>query len=118
MLAGVAASVSVLFPWGSLLRAMAGGDSQALRNLAALCAPGATVELVTAIDAEADAGELKRLGISRFSPERMASAWRDAGFRGVDLATLPPDHAYQTTWWRKIRQRESRTAVRLGATAP
>lgn len=113
--AGRADSLSILFPWGTLLQAVARADGEALAKLTALCRPGATIEVVTAIEAAADATELARLGLTGFEPEAMLAAWRCAGFRAT-LEALPPDHAYQTTWWRKIRQRPGRVAVRLRAT--
>jgi len=107
----------VLFPWGSLLKAVAGGEPASLCNLQALCKPGADVEVVTAIDAVADAGELARLGMHGFDIEQMREAWQAAGFCDVETAALPADHSYQTTWWRRIRQRQGRTAIRLSARA-
>jgi 16S rRNA (adenine(1408)-N(1))-methyltransferase len=115
--AGTASSLTVLFPWGSLLQAVASGDEGGLRKLAACCRPGATIEVVTAIDAAADAGELARLGLSGFEPDAMLAAWGCAGFDAA-LEVLPSAHPYQTTWWRKIRRRPARVASRLRAVAP
>ena len=112
--AGRADSVSVLFPWGSLLRAVLAPEHAALDALRGLCRPGGTIEVVTAIDPEADCGELVRLGVEQFSFEGTLGAWCAAGF-DVTFEALPADHAYQTTWWRKIRQREARQAVRITA---
>ena len=116
-IAGSAESVSVLFPWGSLLKAVAGGDANSLCNLRALCKPGASAEVVTAIDAVADAGELARLGMQTFEVERMRAAWTSGGFDDIEILPLPAGHQYQTTWWRRIRQREGRVAIRLTARA-
>lgn len=43
-LEGLADRLSVLLPWGSLLRAAAGGEPEGLRRLRGLCAPGAELE--------------------------------------------------------------------------
>ena len=112
--AGRAEALTILFPWGSLLQAVARADAEALAKLSALCRPGATIEVVTAIEAAADASELARLELTGFQPEAMLAAWHCAGFE-TTLETLPPDHPYQTTWSRKIRQRPGRVAVRLRA---
>ena len=48
----------------------------------------------------------------------MAERWCAAGFENVAIEALAPDHTYQTTWWRKIRQRETRSATRLTSTVP
>ncbi|MGE0602053.1 MAG: hypothetical protein AB7J35_21840 [Dehalococcoidia bacterium] len=91
---------------------MAAPAHEDLERFAALCAENATIEIVTAIDAEADSAELARLGLAEFSVERMANRWSGA-FDIVALEPLGSGHEYQTTWWRKIRQRETRQAVRL-----
>ncbi len=116
--AGLANSLTVLFPWGSLLRAVACAEPDRLRALFETCAPGAAIEVVTALDPAADAGELSRLGIEAFSPERMADGWRAAGFADVCVAALTADHPYQTTWWKKIRQRQGRAPLLLRAKRP
>ena len=113
--AGSGSGVSILFPWGSLLRAVAQPGASELERLRQLLTPGAAVEVVTAIDSGADEAELARLGLAGFTPEAMARAWRELGWK-ASLTPLPDDHAYQTTWWRRIRQRTSRTAWRLSAT--
>jgi hypothetical protein len=107
-----------LFPWGSLLRAVVAPERDQLARISRLCAPGARIEVVTAIEPAADAGELRRLGLEGLSLEAIAQGWCGAGFRDVALAALDNDHPYQTTWWRKIRQRNGRTAVLLSARAP
>ncbi len=107
-----------MFPWGSLLRAVVAPERDQLARISRLCAPGARIEVVTAIEPAADAGELRRLGLEGLSLEATAQGWCDAGFRDVALAALDNDHPYQTTWWRKIRQRNGRTAVLLSAPAP
>lgn len=112
---GRVTSATILFPWGSLLRAALSGEG--LDGLRDACRPGALIELVTAIEAEADAGELERLGVEALSPAVVARNWQRAGFQEIAVEQLPPDHAYQTTWWRRIRHREGRQAWRLSARA-
>jgi len=105
--------LTVLFPWGSLLRAMAEPTEQDRLRMARLCARSAKVEIVAAIDLAADCGELTRLGLADFSMKRMAERWASPQFEVAGLERLDANHPYQTTWWRKIRQRESREAWRL-----
>ncbi len=107
-----ATSVSILFPWGSLLRAVVDADPALVAGLRGIAARGAKLEIVTAIEPATDASELRRLDLTGFSAERMAAAWRDHGFRAA-LRPLRPDHAYQTTWWRRIRRRPGREPVLL-----
>lgn len=116
-LSGVAARVTVLFPWGSLLQAAAIADDTFLDAIRGIAAPGAQLELVTAIDAATDAGELRRLGLAGLEPERIAEAWRSRGL-AVEQTQLAASHPYQTTWWRRIRHRPGRVATLTRVTLP
>lgn len=109
-LLGVASSVSVLFPWGTLLQAAATSDPVFVAALRAVSQPGATVEVVTAIDPATDASELRRLGLDGLNPGEIATAWRRHGFEAASIE-LPDDHPYQTSWWRRIRNRPGRAAT-------
>ncbi len=116
-LSGVAARVTVLFPWGSLLQAAAIADDTFVDAIRGIAAPGAQLELVTAIDAVTDAGELRRLGLDGVEPEGIAEAWRSRGL-AVEQAQLAASHPYQTTWWRRIRHRPGRVATLTRVTLP
>lgn len=116
-LSGMAARVTVLFPWGSLLQAAATADDTFLDAIRGIAAPGAQLELLTAIDAVTDAGELRRLGLDGLEPERIAEAWRSRGL-AVEQAQLAASHPYQTTWWRRIRHRPGRVATLTRVTLP
>ncbi len=107
---GVASSVSVLFPWGTLLQAAATSDPAFVAALRAVSQPGATVDLVTAIEPATDASELRRLGLDGLNAGEIAMAWRRHGFEAASIA-LPDDHPYQTSWWRRIRNRPGRAAT-------
>jgi 16S rRNA (adenine(1408)-N(1))-methyltransferase len=54
-LEGLAGSLSVLLPWGSLLAAVAGAAPPGLAALRALCKPGAAVRMLFGYGPEADA---------------------------------------------------------------
>lgn len=109
-LRSVASTASVLFPWGSLLHAAATADPAFVAALLAVSQPGATSELVTAIEPATDAAELRRLGIDGLNAGDIATAWRRHGFEAASIA-LPADHPYQTSWWRRIRNRPGRLAT-------
>ncbi len=113
-LAGLATSVSVLFPWGSLLRAAARPDEGFGERLAALCQPGATVEIVYSFDAR-DAAEIERLGLSGIGPADVVAAWEGSGFAAGSVETLCAGEikAYPTTWARKLSTGSERTATRI-----
>jgi hypothetical protein len=111
--AGMVNSLSVLFPWGSLFRAVLSAEQPFVHAVRCLLKSDACFTVVTAVDGAADAGELRRLGLEHCDVARTAERWRRAGFISTSLEALPPEHEYQTTWWRKIRQREGRIATRL-----
>src|SRR5262249_2635032 len=71
---GVADEVHVHFPWGSLLRAVATGDQVVLQNLRRICAPGAWLEVIIALDPERDAAEIARLSLEPLTTEFLETA--------------------------------------------
>lgn len=112
-----ASRITVLFPWGSLLQAVATANPELVERLRAVAAPDARIEIVTAIEPATDRSELRRLGLDRFTPAAMATAWREHGL-AVEQTPLGPDHPYQTTWWRRIRRTPGRTATLTRVTLP
>jgi 16S rRNA (adenine(1408)-N(1))-methyltransferase len=112
--AGRASSVSVLFPWGGLLRAAVQPEEGLGARLSALCQPGAALEVVYSLD-ERDASEHARLGIARSEAAEVAAAYRMCGFRVREMVSLDAGaiRAYPTTWARKLATGSSRTATRI-----
>jgi len=106
---GVADEIHVHFPWGSLLRAVAIGDEVALGNLRRICAPGAWLEVVIALDPERDRAEIERLGLSPLSLEFLETTliprYQAAGFEVVEYGSLPPSEWPQlhTSWAQRLR---------------
>lgn len=111
---GRATSVSVLFPWGSLLRAAALPEPAFVARLGALCAPGAAVEVVYSFDVR-DAGELDRLGLGQSNPDTVAEGYAGGGFvvRSVEELDAGRIREYPTTWARKLSAGSERVGVRL-----
>lgn len=106
-LEGLATSLTVLLPWGSLLRAVTAPEPAALARLRALCRGGAAIQVVVGFDAGRDRRALAESGIPPLTLEhvmgRLAEGHRAAGFevRGRaaeadEVARLP------TTWARKL----------------
>jgi 16S rRNA (adenine(1408)-N(1))-methyltransferase len=120
---GVADEVHAHFPWGSLLRALALGDEVALRNLRRVCAPGAWLEVVIALDPERDRAEIERLGLSPLSLEFLETTltprYRAAGFDVVEYGSLPPSEwpQLQTSWAKRLRGATARQLIFLIARA-
>ncbi len=105
---GVADEIHIHFPWGSLLRAVANGDSEALAGLRRISAPEALVEIVIGIDAVRDRGELERLGVPAMTPEYVDAELRGkyaaAGLKMIDHRQLGADEwpHLETTWAKKL----------------
>lgn len=106
-LCGAAAAVTVLFPWGSLLRGCVGGDARVAAGVAGLVAPGGTLELLLAPSV--------RDGLDGvpLEPDAVANAVRRAyeGFGlGMELARSASD--------AEVRDSGSTWARRLGSQRP
>jgi 16S rRNA (adenine(1408)-N(1))-methyltransferase len=121
---GVADEVHVHFPWGSLLRAVAVGEEAALASIRRICAPGALLEVVIALDAERDRSEIGRLGLSPLTSRHLESVlvpqYRAAGFEVTEAATLPYSAWLRltTSWAERLRGRAGRSITYLIARAP
>jgi len=87
-IAGLAHTLTVLFPWGSLLRAVAHAEREALQRLRALCKPGAEVFFVFGPSSDARALE---------------SRYREAGL-ALSGRMMPLDEAraLPTAWAKKL----------------
>ena len=120
---GVADEVHVHFPWGSLLRAVATGEIEVLRNVRRICSTGALLEVVTGIDPERDQSEIERLGLTPLSLELidtvLAQKYAAAGFliteRGILAASEWPE--FETSWAKRLKGNERRPITYLVATA-
>jgi hypothetical protein len=106
--------LTVLLPWGSLLRAVARPEPEAIVRLAAVCRDGAEVRIVFGYshdaDPAADALDLPPLG-GATALDDLKCAYREAGFAVSprylsidDVALLP------TTWAKKLAYSGKRRA--------
>ncbi len=87
-LAGLADRLTVLFPWGSLLAAVSGGDPTGLAALRGLCRPGAEVRFLFELTSDPD-----QLGCFH------AAAGLDLVGRAVSVEQA---RALPTTWAKKL----------------
>ena len=93
----LATRVTILFPWGALLRAVWTPDLAALRGLRRICRRNARIDVVVAYsprDASAFAG------IEPEPSSRLLDGWRAAGFAPRACDVDPAD--WETTWSRKL----------------
>ena len=113
-LSGLAGEIYVLFPWGSLLRAVACGDVVVLKGLRRICTPGALLQILVGLDVEKDRSEIRRLRLPELSREYVETTllprYREAGFDLLrkdsspltDLAQIP------STWAKRLRHSAGR----------
>jgi 16S rRNA (adenine(1408)-N(1))-methyltransferase len=116
---GVADEVHVHFPWGSLLRAVAAGDTAVLVNLRRICAPGALLEIVVGLDTERDQTEIERLGLTplsiEFIDQQLAPRYRSAGFETIERGIIPATEwpEFNTSWAKRLHGNEGRAITYL-----
>ena len=112
-LAGRASLVTVNYPWGSLLRAVAAPDPA----IVALLRPGGRlVALLNASAAEDDA-YAEKLDLPPLDEEhvggRLVPGWEEAGLVDVEWRTLAPgeDPPHRTTWGQRLVRGSGRSTV-------
>ena len=119
-LAPVADRITVILPWGSLLRAVAAAELLSLRNIAHLCLPDASLDVVFSYDARRDARQAIPLTARGFDEEHIATLprlYQQAGFQVVGADRLPQTElaGYQTTWAKRLAFGRPRKIWRLRA---
>jgi len=122
-LSGLADSVTIVLPWGSLLATVALPAVSLLRGIRALCQPGATFTIVLGIDPDRDRSEVRRLGLTplvqRDPVRHLSAGYRAAGFALTAARQLRPQELalWPSTWARRLARRHSRFLCQLEATA-
>jgi 16S rRNA (adenine(1408)-N(1))-methyltransferase len=120
---GVADEVHIHFPWGSLLRAVAAGDEDALRGLRRICAPDAVLEILIGLDPERDRSEIERLGLqpltSPYIAEELTPRYEAAGFKIVESGIVAQTDwpKLKSSWAKRLKGNADRSLVYLIARA-
>jgi 16S rRNA (adenine(1408)-N(1))-methyltransferase len=120
---GIADTVHIHFPWGSLLRAVAMGDEAVLRRLRSICAPGALLKIVFALACERDKSEISRLKLEPLTPEFVKATliprYHAAGFDVIEYSAVSPSDWPQlpTSWARRLAGNAERALTYLIARA-
>jgi hypothetical protein len=113
-LAGIAAEVTIAFPWGSLLRGTLALDdaAQAAIGIAGLVAPGGRVRALVSIDPR---DRLDLPAPADTPASELAARWCGYGLRLRDWrpATEPEIAAAGSTWARRLRAGRDRSVWRL-----
>ncbi len=111
----MATSVTINFPWGSLLRGLLNGDPGLLSGLIATSRPGALVQM------RLNAGALEEEGWTLESgADRVVMNLAAAGLTGVTASHLarPDLRRIPTTWARKLAFGRDPRAVQIEAMLP
>ncbi|HKP37895.1 MAG TPA: class I SAM-dependent methyltransferase [Pyrinomonadaceae bacterium] len=109
--------IHIHFPWGSLLRAVACGDPEVLKNLHRVSAPGCLLEVVIGIDPVRDKTEIARLELPVLSADYLKSSlapkYDAAGFKVRESGPVHPAEwpHLKSSWARRLQSNDRREVV-------
>ena len=116
-LRGRASLVTVNYPWGSLLRAVAAPEPDGLRAIVALLRPGGRLVALLNASAAEDSAYAERLELPPLDGEHLGGVlvpgWSAAGLGAVSWRALGPgeDPPYRTTWGQRLVRGSGRETV-------
>ena len=122
-LEGIAARVTVLFPWGSLLRAIVLPEPDILAGIRRLCRPGATLEIVLGYDPQRERTEIDRLALpdptGEYLRAELPPRYRDVGLRieRVEALTREALRVLPSAWAKRLGYGRRRDVWRIIARA-
>lgn len=116
----LATELTILLPWGSLLKAAAGQDISLLKNIAKLCRVDAKLRVVLGYQAQSEPGVIKELDLPLLTPEyldtTLKKAYREAGFeiqwRYINQEELK---SLDSTWAKRLAYGKKRQFVEINA---
>jgi hypothetical protein len=123
-LRGSAGLVTVNYPWGSLLRAVAAPEPRGLAAIVGLLRPGGRLEAVLNASAADDGAYAEKLDLPPLDGEhldgRVVPGWRSAGLSDVDWHPLAAgeDPPYRTTWGQRLVRGSGRETVVVSGELP
>jgi hypothetical protein len=113
--------ITVILPWGSLLRAVAVPEIDSLRHIAQLCLPDATIEIVFSYD-QGDAQAKAPLGAGSLDEQQhiattLPPLYEQAALRivAVEEITQATLAKYGTTWAKRLTFGRPRKVWRVRA---
>ncbi|HNQ94761.1 MAG TPA: hypothetical protein PKK96_13040 [Anaerolineales bacterium] len=109
-LSGLVSSVSINFPWGSLIEGLLNNDAHVLDGLSRVSCPRAGMDLCLNADALASAGWALDSGANQIERVLNAAGWETrsrAGLEARDLRDVP------TTWAKRLAFGRDPRAIRL-----
>jgi 16S rRNA (adenine(1408)-N(1))-methyltransferase len=118
-LSGQADRITVNFPWGSLLRAVAAPEPALLGAIASLGRPGAALTLLVNLATFDGAGYCAKLALPCppvfASESRTRAAYEEAGLRVKCFDSDAKDLPYRTTWGQRLTKGTQRRVLHLEA---
>ncbi len=120
-LRGRAGLVTVNYPWGSLLRAVAAPQVEPLRSIAGLLRPGGLLVALLNLSAAEDSAYAERLELPPLDGAHIEGAlvpgWRDAGLSEVSFRALAPgeEPPHRTTWGQRLVRGSRRDTLLVSA---
>ncbi len=105
-LVGIATRITVNYPWGSLLRAVALPDVDLLANLAALAMDSASLDILINMHPFRDRTYAASLGLANAAltenPSRLRAEFQRAGFAVTRIENVMGDLAHATSWGSQL----------------
>ena len=122
VLRGSASELSVFYPWGSLMRAVADPSPAGLAALRGLLRPGGRFTVLLNMQVFDDDAYRRRAALPTLSPDdveaRLRPAWGGAGLSIVALELLGPREVpIRTTWGQRLTKGSGRRTLLLRAVA-
>jgi len=110
-LTGVADRVSILFPWGSLLRGLVTGDGTIVGAIARLASPGADVTAMWSVVAR----DTSRMDVEPLPHDGLSDAFHALGMTVCELRPATRQEAVATgsTWAKRLLAGDASRAVTL-----
>jgi 16S rRNA (adenine(1408)-N(1))-methyltransferase len=103
---GLADGLTVNFPWGSLLRAVALPQPALLQKLAALAKPGAELDVLVNLTPLRDAAYVEKLGLAEAAllcnPARMRGTYAAAGWTVKSIEEVTGTLIRATRWGSQL----------------
>ncbi len=123
-LRGQAGLVTVNYPWGSLLRAVAEPEPEGLAAIVGLLRAGGQLIAVLNASAAEDSAYAEKLELPPLDGEhvegKVVPGWREAGLADVSWQALAAgeDPPYRTTWGQRLVRGSGRETVVVSGVLP
>lgn len=118
---GIADTLTVQYPWGSLMGIVSAPSDEGMRALRAVCKDGARLSVLLNYSVFEDREYLERLGfgdiVDPADSEDLIPAYRAAGFEVSQREVFHGDPPVRTAWGRHLVRGSARSTLMIEATA-